>query len=79
MPIIQAAMRILQPKAVVSVGICSSLVPEKVKMGDVVIPLKLISSEGSFHVRVSPRFNGIVKDAPYGWVAPLKNLGELEF
>ena len=78
LPMIQAAMRILQPKAVVSVGICSSLVPEKVKMGDVVIPSKLISAEGSFHVPVSPRFNGLVQDAPYGWLAPLKNQGELE-
>ena len=76
LPMIQAAMRILQPKAVVSVGICSSLVPEKVKMGDVVIPSKLIS--GSFHVPVGPRCNRLVQDAPYGWVAPLKNQGELE-
>ncbi|XP_044166110.1 uncharacterized protein LOC114967473 [Acropora millepora] len=78
LPMIQTAMRTLQPKAVVSVGVCSSLVPEKVKMGDVVIPSKLISAEGSFHVPVSPRFNGLVQDAPYGWVAPLKNQGELE-
>ncbi|XP_015758966.1 PREDICTED: uncharacterized protein LOC107338244 isoform X2 [Acropora digitifera] len=78
LPKVQTAMRILQPKAVVSVGICSSLVPEKVKMGDVVIPSKLISADGSFHVPVSPRFNGLVQDAPYGWVAPLKNQGELE-
>ena len=72
-------MRILQPKAVVSVGFCTSLDPEKVKMGDVVIPSKLIFAEGSFHVPVSPRFSGLVQDAPYGWVAPLKNPGELEF
>ena len=78
LPEILAAMRILQPKAVVSVGICSSLVPEKVKMGDVVIPSKLISAESSFHVPVSRRFNGLVQDAPYGWVAPFKNHGKLE-
>ena len=78
-PKVQIAMRILQPKAVVSVGFCTSLVPEKVKMGDVVIPSKLIFAEGSFHVPVSPRFSGLVQDAPYGWVAPLKNPGELEF
>ena len=79
LPKVQTAIRILQPKAVVSVGICSSLVPE-VKMGDVVIPSKLImiTSEGSFQVPVSPRFNGLVQDAPYGWVAPLKNKGDLE-
>ena len=79
LPKIQVAMRVLQPKAVVSVGYCTSLVPEKVKMGDVVIPSKLISAEGSFRVPVSPRVNGLVRDAPYGWVAPLKNQGELEF
>ena len=71
-------MRILQPKAVVAVGICPSLVREKVKMGDVVIPSKLISAQGSFQVPVSPRFNGLVQDSPYGWVAPLKDQGELE-
>ena len=59
-PKVQIAMRILQPKAVVSVGFCTSLVPEKVKMGDVVIPSKLISAEGSFHVPFSPRFDGLV-------------------
>ena len=77
-PKVQIAMRILQPKAVVSVGFCTSLVPEKVKMGDVVIPSKLIFAEGSFHVPVSPRFSGLVQDAPYGWVAPLKNQDKLE-
>ncbi|XP_015758931.1 PREDICTED: uncharacterized protein LOC107338212 isoform X2 [Acropora digitifera] len=73
----QSAIRVLQPKAVVSVGICTSLVSEKVRMGDVVIPSKLISAEG-FSTPVSPCFGDLARDAPYGWVAPLKDRGELE-
>ena len=73
----QSAIRVLQPKAVVSVGICTSLVSEKVRMGDVVIPSKLISAEG-LCTPVSPCFGDLARDAPYGWVAPLKNQGELE-
>ncbi|XP_074608141.1 uncharacterized protein LOC141860865 isoform X5 [Acropora palmata] len=73
----QSAIRVLQPKAVVSVGICTSLVSEKVRMGDVVIPSKLISAEG-LCTPISPCFGDLARDAPYGWVAPLKNQGELE-
>ena len=73
----QSAIRVLQPKAVVSVGICTSLVSEKVRMADVVIPSKLISAEG-LCTPISPCFGDLARDAPYGWVAPLKNQGELE-
>ena len=78
LPKVQSAIRLLQPKAVVSVGICTSLVSEKVRMGDVVIPSKLIYADGSFHTPLSPRFGDLARDAPYGWTAPLKNQGELE-
>ena len=78
LPKVQSAIRVLQPKAVVSVGICISLVSEKVRMGDVVIPSKLIYTDGSFHTPLSPRFGDLARDAPYGWAAPLKNQGELE-
>ena len=78
LPKVQSAIRVLQPKAVVSVGICTSLISEKVRMGDVVIPSKLIYADGSFHTPLSPRFGDLARDAPYGWVAPLKNQGELE-
>ena len=78
LPKVQSAIRVLQPRAVVSVGICTSLISEKVRMGDVVIPSKLISVDGSFHTPLSPRFSDLARDAPYGWAAPLKNQGELE-
>ena len=75
--VVQSAIRVLWPKAVVSLGICSSLAPEKVRLGDVVISSRLTSAEG-FHSPVSPLFGGLARDAPNGWVAPLKNRGELE-
>ena len=73
----QIAFKVLQPKAVVSVGTCISLDPEKVRMGDVVISSKLTTAEG-FKVPVSTRFGRLAKDAPFGWVPPLENPGELE-
>ena len=76
-PLVQSAIGVLQPKAVVSVGICTSLISGKVRMGDVVIPSKLIFADG-YSIPVSQRFSGLARDAPYGWVAPLKNRGELE-
>ena len=73
----QIAFKVLQPKAVFSVGTCISLDPEKVRMGDVVISSKLTTAEG-FRVPVSPRLGRLAKDAPYGWVPPLENPDELE-
>ena len=71
------AVRVLQPKAVFSVGTCISLDLEKVRMGDVVISSKLTTAEG-VKTPGSPRLCNLVRDAPYGWVAPLENPGELE-
>ena len=73
----QIAFKVLQPKAVFSVGTCISLDPEKVRMGDVVISSNLTTAEG-FKVPVSTRFGRLAKDAPYGWRPPLENPGELE-
>ena len=73
----QIAFKVLQPKAVFSVGTCISLDPEKVRMGDVVISSKLTTAEG-FRVPVSPLLGRLAKDAHYGWVPPLKNPGEFE-
>ena len=70
------AVRVLKPKAVFSVGTCSSLDMKKVRVGDVVISSKLTTEEG-FRTPCSPRLCNLVLDAPYGWVAPLKNPGEL--
>ena len=66
------AVRVLQPKAVFSVGTCISLDLEKAKLGDVVISSKLTTAEG-FKTPGSPLLRNLVQDAPYGWCAPLKN------
>ena len=71
------AVRVLQPKAVFSVGTCISLRPEKVRMGDVVISSKLSTAEG-YRTPCSPRLGSLVRDAQYGWNAPLKNPDEWE-
>ena len=71
------AVRVLQPKAVFSVGTCISIGPEKARMGDVVISSKLSTAEG-FRTPGSPRLGSLVRDAPYGWDAPLKNPDEWE-
>ena len=71
------AFRVLQPKAVFSVGTCISLDSERVRRGDVVISSKLTTADG-FKVPVSPLLGSLVKDAPYGWAPPLENPGESE-
>ena len=71
------AVKVLQPKAVFSVGTCISLGSEKARMGDVVISSKLSTAQG-FRTPVSPRLGSLVRDAPYGWDAPLKNPDEWE-
>ena len=71
------AVRVLQPKAVFSVGTCISLGPEKARMGDVVISSKLSTAEG-YRTPGSPRLGSLVRDARYGWNAPLKNPDEWE-
>ncbi|XP_067019073.1 uncharacterized protein [Acropora muricata] len=71
------AIRVLQPKAVFSVGTCISLGLEKAKMGDVVISSKLSTADG-FKTPGSPLLGNLVRDAPYGWDAPLKNPDEWE-
>ena len=73
----QIAFKVLQPKAVFSVGTCISLDPEEVRMGDVIISSKLTTADG-FSAPVSTRLGRVAKDAPYGWVPPLENPGELE-
>ena len=71
------AVRVLQPKAVFLVGTCVSLGLEKARMGDVVISSKLRTTEG-FKTPGSRLLGNLVRDAPYGWVAPLKNPDEWE-
>ncbi|XP_067018473.1 uncharacterized protein [Acropora muricata] len=71
------AVKVLQPKAVFSVGTCISLGLEKARMGDVVISSKLSTAEG-FITPGSPLLGNLVRDASYGWDAPLKNPEEWE-
>ena len=75
--VVRNAVTVLRPKAVFAVGTCSSLNLEKVRMGDVVISSKLTTTQG-FKTPVSRLLGSLVRDAPYGWVAPLKNRGELD-
>ena len=75
--VVRNAVTVLRPKAVFSVGTCSSLNLEKVKKGHVVISSKLTTPDG-FKTPVSPLLASLVRDAPNGWKAPLKNPGELE-
>ncbi|XP_068700150.1 uncharacterized protein [Montipora foliosa] len=74
---VKNAVRVLSPKAVFSVGTCSGLSSDKVKLGDVVVSAKLTTAAG-FKSPVSRHVSDLVRDAPYGWVAPLENPDELE-
>ncbi|XP_068749824.1 NLR family CARD domain-containing protein 3-like [Montipora capricornis] len=74
---VKNAVRVLSPKAVFSVGTCSGLSSDKVKLGDVVVSAKLTTAAG-FKTPVSRHVSDLVRDAPHGWVAPLENPDELE-
>ena len=78
------AVSVLKPKAVILVGQCSSICPEKTKLGDVVISArlttygsKLVTHDKEQHNNVrtfaSRRFLDLIKDSAFGWEAPLKN------
>lgn len=68
------AFNVLQPKAAFSVGICSGLNSEKVKLGDVVVVSELITL--SVKTPVSRDTGNLSRDAGFGWKPPLKNPGE---
>ncbi|XP_044184738.1 uncharacterized protein LOC122964874 [Acropora millepora] len=74
---VKNAVRVLSPKTVFSVGTCSGLSSDKVKLGDVVVSAKLTTAAG-FKTPVSRHVSDLVRDAPYGWVAPVENPDELE-
>ena len=86
---VKNAATVLRPKAVISVGACSGLHPEKCKLGDVVVSAKLTTyaskvvinnQEQSTGVRsyVSKRFLDVIKNCADGWQAPLKNLADAQ-
>ena len=75
---------ILQPKAVISVGACSGLNPDKTKLGDVVVSAKLTTyaskvvtsdqeQSAGMSSHVSRLFSKIISNCADGWRAPLKN------
>ncbi|XP_044170345.1 LOW QUALITY PROTEIN: uncharacterized protein LOC114949279 [Acropora millepora] len=70
--VVQNAVRVLGPKAVISVGTCISLGLEKARIGDVVISSRLITTE-EFKTPASRRLGSLALDARYGWKAPLKD------
>ncbi|CAH3113177.1 unnamed protein product [Porites lobata] len=81
---VKNAAPILQPKAVISVGACSGLNPDKTKLGDVVVSAKLttyaskvVTSEqdqwAGMSSHVSKLFSKIILNCADGWQAPLKN------
>ncbi|CAH3174409.1 unnamed protein product [Porites lobata] len=86
---VKNAATVLRPKAVISVGACSGLHPEKSKLGDVVVSAKLATyaskvvinnQEQSTGMRsyVSKCFLGVIKNCADGWQAPLKNLADAQ-
>ncbi|XP_068756047.1 uncharacterized protein [Montipora capricornis] len=74
---VKNAVRVLSPKAVFSVGTCSGLSSDKVKLGDVVVSAKLTTAAGLI-VPEGRHMSNLVRYAPYGWVAPLENPAELK-
>ena len=81
---VKNAAPILQPKAVISVGVCSGVNPDKTSLGDVVVSAKLTvyaskggtsdqeqSAGASSHV--SRLFSKIISNCADRWQAPLKN------
>ena len=86
---VKNAATLLRPKAVISVGACSGLHPEKCKLGAVVVSAKLATyaskvvinnQEQSTGMRsyVSKRFLDVIKNCADGWQAPLKNLADAQ-
>ena len=81
---VKNAAPILQPKAVISVGACSGLNPDKTKLGDVIVSAKLTTYSSKVVTGdqeqwagicsyVSRRFLNIITNCADGWQPPLKN------
>ena len=68
------AISVLRPKAILSVGACSGLNSEKVKLGDVVVSAKLITA--AHKTPPSRDIGNLIKHVADGWKAPLQNADE---
>ena len=70
---VKNAATLLRPKAVMCVGTCSALNPNRTKLGDVVISAKVHATTCNLTPCVSRRFLNVIKNAADGYNAPLKN------
>ena len=81
---VRNAAPILRPKAVISVGVCSGLNPDKTELGDVIVSAKLTTYASKVVTSdqeqwagicsyVSRRFLNIITNCGDGWQPPLKN------
>lgn len=86
---VRNACEVLGPKAIINVGCCSGLNETKVKLGDVVVPAKLITygqvkhtetgiEEMGEHVPSDGKLVDLICTAGKDWEPPLKNVEELE-
>ena len=87
--VVTKVVEVLKPKAVFSVGCCGGLDPAKVKLGDVVVSVKLITyssskvtdkgiTERGVRVPLKANISKLMLSAAHGWKAPLKNPKEFE-
>ena len=87
--VVQEAVPILRPKAVICVGYCASMNEKKAKLGDVIVSAKLITyalvkvrkegiEERGYVVPPQQGMAKLIKDAGAGWKAPLKKPEDLK-
>ena len=87
--VVMKAVEVLGPKVVFSVGCFGVLDLAKVKLGDVVVSVKLISyssskvtdkgaTERGVRVPLKTNISKLMLNAAHGWKAPLKNPKEFE-
>ena len=82
--VVQEAVPILRPKAVVCVGYCASMGEKKAKLGDIIVSAKLITNpltkvtKDGYVVPPSTNMAKRIKVAEAGWEAPLKNAEDLK-
>ena len=74
--VVNNAVRVLRPKAVFLVGACSGLDRGKVKLGDVVVSSRLITTV--YKTPASRDVSNLIMHAADGWQAPLENPDALE-
>lgn len=67
---VKNATPLLRPKGIIYVGTCTGLNSEKMKLGDVVVSIKLTTNDAS--TPVSPKFRKLILTCAHGWKAPLE-------